>query len=122
MRNITKEFLAPAKVSVTFEDGSVSFRILQEITLAALAEHLEKLGKWHLGPPLSVDVRFSSINTSNFEDVPVSSRISLPIAQTARDGMAIHGQAAPGRSSGAKMFGRTLLCADGAKNRRLRAC
>ncbi len=58
MRSTSKERFIASSVLISFEDGSVSFRIPHGATLADVSESLDRIGKDHRGQPLSIDVRF----------------------------------------------------------------
>ena len=60
MRNISKESFVAANVLMKFEFGSVSFCIPEGATLANISENMDKVGKWHGGKLVSIDVRFKA--------------------------------------------------------------
>jgi hypothetical protein len=60
MRNISQEQFIPINVLVEFEDGSVSFRVPRGATFADISENLDRIGMWHQGQPISIDMRFKA--------------------------------------------------------------
>lgn len=60
MISLSNDRLIAKKVLVKFEDGPVSFRIPRGATLADVSEKFGKIGKWHKGPALSIDVHFGT--------------------------------------------------------------
>ncbi len=84
MRNISKERFVATNVLMAFEDGSVSFCIPAGTTLADISENLEKVGKWHRGKPLSIDVCFKASGGIRFGRGPGHALISSSVSQLAR--------------------------------------
>ena len=66
MRNFLKESFVAANVLMKFEYGSVSFCIPEGATLADISENMDKVGKWHGGKIVSIDVRFKAPDKSGF--------------------------------------------------------
>ena len=62
MRNSSNEDFVATKVLIEFEDGPMSFRIPRGATLADVSEKLDRIGRWHRGQPLAIDVRFGAAN------------------------------------------------------------
>ena len=60
MRNISKERFVPTNVVMKFEDGSVSFCLPEGVTFADISKNLDKVGQWHRGKLVSIDVRFKN--------------------------------------------------------------
>jgi hypothetical protein len=84
MRNISKERFVATNVRMAFEDGSVSFCIPEGATLADISESLDKVGKWHTGKLVSIDVRFKAPGESGFGCGPDHPLISSSVSQLAR--------------------------------------
>ena len=85
MRNISKERFVATNVLLAFEDGSVCFCIPQGATLADISENLDKIGKWHTGKLVSIDVRFKApdeIGSSRFRDHALMSSSVSQLART----------------------------------------
>jgi hypothetical protein len=91
VRNISKEHFVATNVLMAFEDGSVSFCIPEGATLADISESLDKVGKWHTGKLISIDVRFKAPGESGFgcgSDHPlISSDIVLGISTGPHTGL-----------------------------------
>ncbi len=62
MRNISNERFVAANVMIEFEDGPVSFRISSGAPLELVSEKVGKIGRWHRGGPLSIEVRFGTVD------------------------------------------------------------
>jgi hypothetical protein len=60
MRNISKQRLIATNVLIRFEDGSESFPVRRGATLADISENLDRIGGWHEGQPISIEVRFKA--------------------------------------------------------------
>jgi hypothetical protein len=60
MGNISQERFIPINVLIEFEDGSVSFRVPWGATFADISENLDRIGMWHQGQPISIDMRFKA--------------------------------------------------------------
>ena len=84
MRNFLKESFAAANVLMKFEYGSVSFCIPEGATLADISENMDKVGKWHGGKIVSIDVRFKAPDESGFGCDPDHPLISSSVSQLAR--------------------------------------
>ena len=69
MRRISKESFIATNVQIAFEDGPVSFEVSRGATLADISENLDKIGKWHRGRPLSIDVRFKALEETRADRV-----------------------------------------------------
>jgi hypothetical protein len=83
VRNISKEHFVATSVLMAFEDGSVSFCIPEGATLADISENLDKVGKWHTGKLVSIDVRFKTPGESGFGCGPDHPLISSSVSQLA---------------------------------------
>jgi hypothetical protein len=59
MRNISQERFIPTNVLIEFED--VSFRVPRGATFADISENLDRIGMWHQGQPISIDMRFKAL-------------------------------------------------------------
>jgi hypothetical protein len=81
MRHISKERFIATNVQIEFEDGPVSFNISRGATLADISENLDKIGKWHRGQPLSIDVRFKAPGESGSGRIPAHPLISSPVSR-----------------------------------------
>jgi hypothetical protein len=84
MRHISKERFIATNVQIEFEDGPVSFNISRGATLADISENLDKIGKWHRGQPLSIDVRFKAPEESSQGPVRAHPLISTPVYRRRR--------------------------------------
>jgi hypothetical protein len=84
MRNIAKERFVAANVLRTFEDGSVSFCIPEGATLADISTNLDKVGKWHRGKLVSIDVRFKVPGECGFGCGPDHPLTLSSVSQLAR--------------------------------------
>ena len=84
MRNIPKESFVAANVLMKFEYGSVSFCIPEGATLADISENMDKVGKWHGGKLVSIDVRFKAPDESGFGCSADQPLISSWVPQQAR--------------------------------------
>jgi hypothetical protein len=84
MRNISKESFVAANVLMKFEFGSVSFCIPEGATLANISENMDKVGKWHGGKLVSIDVRFKAPDESGFGSCPDYPLISSSVSHPAR--------------------------------------
>ncbi len=84
MRNISKERFVATNVRMEFEDGSVCFYVSQGATFADISENLDKIGKWHTGKLLAIDVRFKAPGESGFGRFPGHPLISSSVSQLAR--------------------------------------
>ncbi len=84
MRNFLKESFVAANVPMKFEYGSVSFCIPEGATLAEISENMDKVGKWHGGKIVSIDVRFKAPDESRFGCDPDRPLISPSVSQLAR--------------------------------------
>jgi hypothetical protein len=51
-------------VLIRFDDGSVFFCVPPGATVAAISENLQRIGDWHKGQPISIDVRFKAQKNS----------------------------------------------------------
>ena len=80
VRNISKEHFVATNVLMAFEDGSVSFCIPEGATLADISESLDKVGKWHTGKLVSIDVRFKAPGESGFGCGPDHPLISSSVS------------------------------------------
>jgi hypothetical protein len=83
MRNISMARFIANTVLIKFSDGPVFFRVPRGATLADISENLDSIGKWHKGPPISVDVSFKASEQedgySRARRVPlISSPVSRP--------------------------------------------
>ncbi len=95
MRTNSNERLVATKVLVKFEDGPVFFRIPFGATLADVSEKFGKIGRWHKGRALSIDVRFGTA----FDRPRLSAQVlaSSLISQLAAAGSGSYGSdTAPG--------------------------
>ena len=84
MSNFLKESFVAANVLMKFEYGSVSFCIPEGATLADISENMDKVGKWHGGKLVSIDVRFKAPDESGFGRGPDHPLISSSVSQLAR--------------------------------------
>jgi hypothetical protein len=82
MSNMSEERFIANTVLIQFSDGSVFFRVPQGATLTDISENLDSIGKWHKGPPISVDVSFKASEQDNYSRArhvpPISSPVSRP--------------------------------------------
>jgi hypothetical protein len=60
MRDVSNERLFATKVLINFADGLVTLCIPRGATLADVSEKVGKIGRWHKGRALSVEVRFGA--------------------------------------------------------------
>jgi hypothetical protein len=72
-----------ANVGIEFEDGPVSFHVPRGATLAGILENIDRIGRWHKGQPISVDVRFRVADESGDRCLRLLSLISSPVSQPA---------------------------------------
>jgi hypothetical protein len=85
MRTISTEKFIATTALIEFEDGPVSFRVPSGGTLADISEKMERIGKWHKGQPISIDVRFSVADEDGYSrGVQVSSVTSSVFEAAAR--------------------------------------
>ena len=84
MRNILKERFVATNVLMKFEDGSVSFCIPEGATFADISANLDKVGKWHRGKLVSIDVRFKAPDKCGLGCGPDHPLILSSVSQLAR--------------------------------------
>jgi hypothetical protein len=65
MRSISRGPLIATHVIISFGDGAVSLLIPGGATLADISEKLARIGRWHRGQALSVDVLFKTSALQN---------------------------------------------------------
>jgi hypothetical protein len=65
MRNISNQRFIATNVLIRFKDGSESFCVPRGVTLADISENLDRIGRWHEGRPISIDVRFKAPKESS---------------------------------------------------------
>src|SRR5438552_18695372 len=56
MLNIHNDGSSPGRVTVTFADGALSVMLSEDATFDALAVLLVRLGEWHHGKPVAIEV------------------------------------------------------------------
>jgi hypothetical protein len=81
MSNISKARFIANTVLIKFPDGPVFFRVPHGATLADISENLDSIGKWHQGPPISVDVSFKASEQDGYSRARRVPSISSPVSR-----------------------------------------
>jgi hypothetical protein len=83
MRTISTEKFIATTALIEFEDGPVSFRVPCGATLVDISEKMDRIGKWHRGQPISIDVRFRVADEDGYSRARRISAITSSVFQPA---------------------------------------